>query len=230
MLDPGVGFVYFNDFLGAGIEVGADADADHLGWEGTYLNADGTDAEIGCPVGVGGELLVANLSNTADEGVDLQLLNCCVKPAAGKTIWFEARIYLSHVDNQIFVGLNTTSGVVIAGGELDEAGANASGIGFFTDEPSATGVGGTVTQKAGSSDVTEDIVTLAATTWYNIGFKVTGVTKIEFYQDGVLIETGVTTAAIPDAIELALTLVCMNEDGTNANTLTVDWVRVAQLR
>ncbi len=225
MIDPGVGYYYFDDFTGTGPSVGAAASNLTQGWTFTRV----TGGTMGTILGHGGELhLVAD--TTADRGVNVQLLNCCVIPTAGKTIWFEARVQISHVDNQIFVGIAETNTVLIASGALDEAGANASSIGFFTDEPSATGVGGTVTQKNGTSDVTEDNFTLAATTWYNLGFKVTGITKVEFYQDGKLIETGETANTIADAVEMALSFVCQNEDGANTNTLKVDWVRIAQLR
>ncbi len=225
MIDPGVGYYYFDDFTGVGAAPGSAASNTTQGWTFTRVTA-GT---MGTILGHGGELhLVAD--TTADRGVNVQLLNCCVIPTAGKTIWFEARVQISHVDNQIFVGIAETNTVLIASGALDEAGADASSIGFFTDEPSATGVGGTVTQKNGTSDVTEDNFILAATTWYNLGFKVTGITKVEFYQDGKLIETGETANTIADAVEMALSFVCQNEDGANTNTLKVDWVRIAQLR
>lgn len=222
MLDPTIGYYYFDDFMGQTIDPGATAD--NGGWTVTQNNA-GT---IGSVVGAGGELhLVA--SGTADYGINAQLLNCCVKPTAGKTIWFEARVQISDIDNQIFVGLASTQTAIIATGVLDES--SMSAVGFFTDEPSVTTKYGTITSKAGNQDVTEDIaVGLEASTWCKLGIKITGIEKVEFFYDGVLVETGETTASIADAVELALSLVCQNEDGSNTNTLKVDWVRVAQLR
>ncbi|KKK88827.1 hypothetical protein LCGC14_2739260, partial [marine sediment metagenome] len=222
MLDPTVGYYYFDDFMGSIVDPGAIAS--NGGW--TVQRA--TAGTIGSVIGVGGELhLVA--AATADYGINAQLLNCCVKPTAGKTIWFEARVQISDIDNQIFVGLASTQTAIIAAGVLDES--SMSAIGFFTDEPSATTKYGTIVSKAGTQDTTEDIaVGLAATTWCKLGIKVTGVTKVEFFYDGLLVETGEITANIPDATELALSLVCQNEDGSSTNTLKVDWVRVAQLR
>lgn len=218
MVDPGMGFYYFTDFVEPLDPTNA------CGWEVTQATSGSLDSVIG----VGGEMVASAGAGTADQGVNAQLLNCCVKPAAGKTIWFEARVQVSHKDNQIFVGIASTDTTLIATGALDET--NPSSIGFFTDVNSTTLKGGTITQKAGTNDTTEDNIDVAAATWYNLGFKVTGITKVEFFQNGKLIETGTTAASIPDAVEMALSLVCQNEDGANTNTLTIDWLRIAQLR
>lgn len=222
MLDPTVGFCYFDDFMGQTVDPGATAS--NGGWTVTRL----TGGTIGSVIGVGGVLEIAAAA-TQDQGIQAQLLNCCVKPTAAKTIWFEARIQVSHIDNLIFVGLASADSTLIAAGVLDET--NPSSIGFFTDENSTSTKYGTITQKAGNNDTTEDIaVGLAQATWAKVGFKVTGVSKVEFFYDGVLVETGETTASIADAVEMVLSLVCQNQDGANVNTLKVDWVRVAQLR
>ena len=222
MVDPTKGYYYFDDFMGQTVDPAATDD--NAGFTVTRATA-GT---IGSVIGVGGELHLAAAA-TADQGMNVQLLNCCVKPTAAKTIWFEARVQVSKIDNQIFVGLASTETAIIAAGEIDEA--SMSAIGFFTDEPSATTKYGTITSKAGNNDTTEDIaVGFVADTWAKVGFKVTGITAVDFYYNGILVEAGVTAESIPDAVELALSLVCQNEDGANVNTLKVDWVRVAQLR
>lgn len=222
MLDPTVGYCYFDDFMGQTIDPGATAS--NGGWTVTRL----TGGTIGSVIGAGGELHIAAAA-TIDQGIQAQLLNCCVIPTAAKTIWFEARVQVSHIDNLIFVGLASSDATLIASGVLDET--NPSAIGFFTDQNSTSTKYGTITEKAGNNDTTEDIaVGLAANTWAKVGFKVTGITKIEFFYNGVLVETGETTASIADAVEMALSLVCQNQDGANVNTLKVDWVRVAQLR
>jgi hypothetical protein len=225
VVDPGMGYFHFDDFTGLAGAPGSTANNTVQGWTITRSTA-GT---FGTILGHGGELHIAAAA-TPDQGMNCQLLNCCVKPTAGKTIWFEARVQISHVDNQVFVGIAETATAIIASGALDEAGSDASSIGFFSDVNSTTLKGGTVTQKNGTSDVTEDNFDLLATTWYNVGFKVTGITQVEFYVDGKVIETGTTAANIADGIEMALSLVCQNEDGSNINTLKVDWVRIAQLR
>ncbi|NIT61566.1 MAG: hypothetical protein GWN67_20500 [Phycisphaerae bacterium] len=218
MLDPSEGYYYFSDFMD---EVDATTGD---GWTITQA----TSGTLGTVIGVGGELHLSAGAATADQGVNAQLLNCCVKPTADKDIWFEARIQVSHVDNQIFVGVASTDTTLIATGALDEA--NPSSIGFFTDVNSSSGKGGIISQKAGSNDTTEDVVTVSATTWTNLGFKVEGVSRVIFYQDGAIIGQVTDTNDIADAVEMALSLVCQNEDGANTNTLKVDWLRIAQLR
>ncbi len=223
MLDPTVGYYYFDDFMGQTIDPGATAN--NGGWTVTRA----TSGTIGSVIGVGGELHLSAGATTDDQGINAQLLNCCVKPTADKTIWFEARVQVSNIDNQVFVGLGSTQTAIITSGALDES--SASLVGFFTDVNSATTKYGTITSKAGNNDTTEDIaVGLAATTWAKLGIKITGITQVEFFYDGVLVETGVTAASIADAVEMAFSLVCQSEDGSSTNTLKVDWVRMAQLR
>lgn len=222
MLDPTKGYYYFDDFMGPGITPAAVAS--EAGWTVTRL----TGGTIGSVIGAGGELHIAAAA-TIDQGIQAQLLNCCVIPTAAKTIWFEARVQVSKIDNLIFVGLASSDATLIASGVLDET--NPSAIGFFTDENSTSTKYGTITEKAGNNDTTEDIaVGFVADTWAKVGFKVTGITKVEFFYNGLLVETGETAASIADAVEMALSLVCQNQDGANVNTLKVDWVRVAQLR
>ena len=220
--DFGNGFLYEDDYLDLEIEPAASGISDTTvpGWVITRATAGG----IGSIIGAGGELHMLAAA-TADQGINAQKVNACVLPVAGTNIWFEARVQVSHIDNQIFVGIADTDTTLIGTGALDES--NVESVGFFTDVNSTTLLGGTVTQKTGVPDVTEDIVAMPATTWTTLGFKITGITKVEFYVDGVLVETGATAASIP-AVEMAYSLVCQNEDGSNVNTLKVDWVRLAQ--
>jgi hypothetical protein len=226
IIDPGFGFYYFDDFMGPGVTVGADATADAAGWTTTLL-ASAADAEMGPVIGAGGEIQFTELDGTKDQSINAQLLNCCVKPAAGKTIWFEARIQVNEIDNHVFIGMSSTDTTLIASGVMDET--SPSLIGFFTDQNSGSGLGGTITEKAGANDTTEDNVTVG-TSATNLGFKVTGITQIEFYQDGKLIETGTTAANIADGIEMALSVFLGNEQNGSSNNLKIDWIRVAQLR
>ena len=220
--DFGRGFLYEDDYLDLEIEPAASGISSTTvpGWVITRATAGG----MGNIIGAGGELHMLAAA-TADQGINAQKVNACVLPVAGTNIWFEARVQVSHVDNQIFVGIADTDTTLIGTGALDES--NVESVGFFTDVNSTTLLGGTVTQKTGVPDVTEDIIDVAATTWTTLGFKITGVEKVEFYQDGALVETGATAASIP-AVEMAYSLVCQNEDGANVNTLKVDWVKLVQ--
>jgi hypothetical protein len=219
--NPESGSVYYDDFMGNSI-IPASTTAVDGGWTVTRATA-GT---MGSIIGDGG-VLNLTAAATADQGMNAQLLNCCVVPTAGRTIYFEARVKISEIDNQIFVGMASTQTAIIASGVLDET--TMSAVGFFTDEPSATTKYGTIVSKAGTNDTTEDIaVGFVAATYAKVGFVMDGVTSVAFYYNGVLVETGSTANTMP-AVALGLSLVCQNEDGSNVNTLDVDWVRVAQV-
>ena len=213
LADPGAGINYFTDYISQMNLTTAE------GWVLTQA----VSGTLALGAAEGGTLIASAGAGTNDQGINCQLLNCRVKPVAGTNIWFEARVQVSHVDNQVFIGLADTDTTLMAAGVLDET--NVESVGFFTDVNSTTLTGGTVTQKTGVPDVTEDIVAMTATTYTTLGFKITGITQVEFYQDGVLIETGVTAASIP-AVTMALSMVAQNEDGSNTNTLTVDWVKL----
>jgi hypothetical protein len=219
--NPESGSVYYDDYMGNSV-IPASTTAVDGGWTVTRATA-GT---MGSIIGDGG-ILNLTAAATADQGMNAQLLNCCVVPTAGRTIHFEARVKISDIDNQIFIGMASTQTAIIASGVLDET--TMSAVGFFTDEPSATTKYGTIVSKAGTNDTTEDIaVGFVADTYAKIGFVMDGVTSVAFYYNGVLVETGSTANTMP-AVALGLSLVCQNEDGSNVNTLDVDWVRVAQV-
>lgn len=221
--EPGYGYAHFNDYMGETIAPGTSADAD--GWTITQS----TTGSIGSVIGVGGQLQAAAGGSTQDQGINAQLLNACVKPAANKTIWFEARVKVSHIDNQVFVGVAETNTGLISSGALDDGQSDGSMIGFFTDDNATTGKIGTVTGKNGTSDQEDGSATFSATTFYKLGFRVNGVSSVQFYVDGTLNRTVSDTNDIADGVEMALSYVCQNEDGANSNTMNVDWVQMAQL-
>jgi hypothetical protein len=60
-----------------------------------------------------------------------------------------------------------------------------------------------------------------------VGFKITGLTSVEFYVNGVLVETGSTAANIPNAA-MCLSL-CAQIEATGADAeMHVDWVKIVQ--
>lgn len=223
--NPELGFYYFDDFLGAGApEAGATTDA--AGWSITQA----TSGTMGSVIGQGGEVQLSAGASTADQGINAQLLHCAVKPTAGKDIWFEARVQISHVANQYFVGVCETNTGIIDTGAIDSGETDGSMIGWFSDAGTTSGQIGTVSGKNGTAEATDDEATFAASTWYKLGFKVDGVTSVKFYIDDVLTRTVTDTNDIADGVEMALSLVCKNEDAANTNTMKVDWIKVAQLR
>ncbi len=139
-------------------------------------------------------------------------------PAAGKNLWFEARIRSDDVtEHDFFVGLSVQDTAVVAS-------IGQAVIGFFSDDGSA---GLDVYCKAASVLSSEqDIATLANNTYVKVGFKVTGTDKVEFYVNDVLKST--LTANIPTEL-MKLTIAQLTGEG-NAASLDVDYVVVAQER
>ena len=138
-------------------------------------------------------------------------------PAAGKNLWFEARIKGNDVDqNDIFVGLHNEDTTIVARG--------SDYIGFTAvDESASLNV-----QSAASSVLSTElgVHTLVDATWVTVGFKVTSTDKVEFYVNNVLKSTLSTN--IPTALMKLSISSSTGEAG--ANELDLDYIVVAQDR
>lgn len=219
-LDPTLGYSYFNDFL-------SNDDYDETdGWTETQATA-GTGAVID---GAGGLLQLDSNSTTADQGIQAQLAPEAWLPAAGKDIWFETRLKVTDtVDKvQLFAGLSVLDTTIFATGEISAS----DYIGFLLD---ATKQGGADNSKPDfelkktgqSAEATASVTTLADDTFVRLGFHLSGITTATPYVNGVA-GTAITITNCP-VTELALSLACLSE-GTNDPILTVDWVKLLQLR
>ena len=138
-------------------------------------------------------------------------------PAAGKNLWFEAYISQNDVlQNDIFVGLHNEDTTIIARG--------SDYIGFYTVDGSAA----LNVQSANTSVVSSGlgVATLVNATFAKVGFKVSGLDKIEFYVNDVLVETIMTN--IPTAL-MKLSISSITGEAS-ANYLDLDWIVVAQDR
>lgn len=139
-------------------------------------------------------------------------------PAAGKNLWFECRFKTDEVtQHDIFVGLHVQDTTVIASKGSDY-------IGFKTDDGDAL----LDFENSASSvaNLNAAVLTLVNATYYKVGFKVTGLEKIEYYVNDVL--KGTVTTNIPTT-EMKLTLAQLTGEGV-AHTLSVDYVVVGQDR
>lgn len=214
--NPGLGIAYFDDFMGYGNLTTAE------GWVITQV----TTGTLSFVSAEGGELKADSAgSTTADDGVQAQLPNCAVTPAAGKTIWFEARVKMNDATDQYFVGLAAVDTTLIASGAIDDV---SDKCGFFHHAASTDNKISSITARAAADDATADVAANVDATYMTVGFRITGLTSVEFYVNGVLVETGSTAANIPNAL-MCLSLVSQIE-GTGADAeLSVDWVKIAQL-
>lgn len=187
-------------------------------WTVTEINASDTQLLADARNGV----LVLTAGGTENYGTQLQLGNSTTgeafAPAEGKTIWFETYIATSDADqNDVVVGLHNEDTTVVGGLGSDY-------IVFQIVDASAS----INCLCAASSVVTTEsaVATAVNATYVKLGFKVTGISKVEFYVNDVLKSTCTTT--IPTAL---MKLSLGHLDGAAAgNTLSIDYVVIAQTR
>jgi hypothetical protein len=159
-------------------------------------------------------------STTSTQGINVQLsLAAAFKPQAGQDIWFEARIKAADIATgpEFFLGLAEQDTTILASSVI----STANHIGFLsvTDDNIVLHSG----EKAGTAATGAAIHTLVDDEYVKLGFKVTGLTKCEFWVDGVQqAETfNLATANIP-AVPLTLSLVCQSA-GTTDPIVHIDW-------
>ena len=211
---------YFNDFRASA----ADYDATN---EWTATEDDGDDAQALSADAVSGELLLTNKATTDDNAQQVNLNQESFKLASGKPLWFEARFKTAAGATQI----DWSAGLVVAEdltGVADNMPAN--GVVFHKED-------GDTNIDIASSDNGTNLTSAALGTWdtsyHTLGFHfdggATGSAVITPYIDGVagaVIES-VTYATMA---ELAPLFMVRNGDATTQQTMTIDYVRVVQLR
>ena len=217
MLDPTKGFYYFEDYLGP---------IDVTSGDGYTLTTVTTGAISAVADEDGGVLLVDSAGNgTADDGVNAQLTNCMFKPVAGRTIRFEARVKFKDAgDDQYYIGLAGVDTTLIAAGVVDDV---VDKCGFFRHAASTADRISSICSRTSTEDITADVGTIADDTYIKLGFVIDGLTSVKFYVNGVLVETGTTTAAIPNAV-MCLSYVAQCEQTAADAEMSVDWVRILQ--
>jgi len=216
LVDPTVGFHYFEDYMGPIDVTSADG----------YIITAVTSGGISAKSTQGGQLLVDSQGNaSADDGVNVQLPNCAVLPAAGKTIYFEARVAMVDTgDDQYFIGLAAIDTTLIAAGILDDV---VDKVGFFRIAASTADKISVVTARTSAEDVDADKGDIADNTFVKLGFVIDGLTTVKWYVNGVLVHTSSVTANIANAA-MSLSYVAQVEQTSADAELSVDWVRIVQ--
>jgi len=210
--DPGNGINYFNDFMNEVDVTTGD------GWTLTQVDTKGSiTVEAAAP---GGVLEVKSATgDSADDGITAQLKNCAVKPAAGVDIWFEARVKVSEADEQWAFGLAAVDTTIIAAGVWDDASDKVL-FGHHTGTADKIDI---VNARTTAEDDFADAADMTDDTWVTVGFKITGLTDIEYYINGAPITAAVTDDNIPNAA-MCLTAVAQYEAADTI--LSVDWVKI----
>lgn len=215
--DWSYGFMYEDDFLGP---------IDVTTGDGWTITAVTTGSIAGVATEQGGVMLFDSAGNAAaDDGVQAQLKNCMFKPAAGTKIYFEARVKMNDATDQYFIGLAGVDTTLIASGVIDDV---VDKCGFFHHAASTDNKISTIVSRTSAEDATADVADNADDTYTTLGFVLDGLTSVKFYVNGALVETGTTTANLPNAV-MCLSGVSQIE-GTGADAeMSVDWVRIAQV-
>ena len=215
--------------------------------------AAGADATATVAEGLSVQTLVAG--TTADADCTMQVgagASFAISDTAAdaKKLWFEARFKISTIADDVssfFIGLAAAArcadkGVFQAGqgATVDSALADAAMIGFW--RPDADGDGLSAAYHANgqtASEIISDAHTLVADTYVKAGFvydpDFDAAQRIKFYINGTeqttyITSTLIAAAAFPDAEAMSPVVGIMNDDGSTASTLTLDWWRCAQLR
>jgi hypothetical protein len=219
------GFLFEDDFMGEIDVTSAD------GWVITQEASGVILGEVDAP---GGVLTVScGGHNAAHDGVNVQLPNCSVLPAAGQKIYFEARVKMKNTGlDEYFIGLCAANTDIIeqTTGLVDDT---TDKVGFFRDEGASPADDRltTITARTTAEAEGADKVVCADDTWLKLGFVIDGLTSINFYANGELVDTVpvAETANIPNA-GISLSFVAQVDSGHADNgILSVDWVRVAQV-
>ena len=158
---------------------------------------------------------------TDGQGPQIQNAGTEFIPAAGKNLWFETKVKVSHITGDFFFGLAELDTTLVASSAL----TISNGIGF----ESFTGDGVLVasSEKATVRGTVAAVHTLVAATYVKLGFIIRGVDSVEFWINGVPHATMLLTANIP---VLALTpSFTVHATGTDQAVLDIDYVQCVQL-
>ncbi len=220
MLNPQLGFIYFNDFLGQ-IDITTTD-----GWTLTQKAAGGI---TGVTTEQGGVLLVDSQGNGAThDGINAQLINCMFLPADGVKIYFEARVKMNDATDEYFVGLSAVNTDIIeqTGGTLDSTNV---ACGFFHHTGGTDDKISAVSGDAGSQEQDADVADNADGVYIKLGFIIDGLTRVDYFVNGVNVGNCIDTADIPDAV-MCLSFVAQVAVNDADAELSVDWVRIAQYK
>lgn len=214
ILNPTDNFYFFDDFLGQIDATTGD------GW--TLTQSNGTGTISGLATDQGGVLVVNSAGSTADDSINAQLTNCLFKPAAGTTIRFEARVNMTDATQQFYLGLAGVDTSLLASGAVDDT---VDKCGFFHHAASTDNKISSICSRTSTEDATADVAANVDNTYVKLGFVIDGLTSVKFYVNGALVETGTTTAAIPNAV-MCLSAFAGYESA--AGVMHIDWVRILQ--
>jgi len=164
-------------------------------------------------------------ASTQHKGINVQKNGLMVKPAAGKTIWFECRFKATNPTKlQGFIGLASTDTTLMPSGVMDSSNSEYIGAGSPT---TAAGVAKLYGCKATTEGTVNSIFTFG-TSYITFAMKIDGISNVYYSVDNVVGSNTLGTSYIPTNA-LTPSFICQS-DGVSQPTLTIDYYRVFQLR
>jgi len=183
-------------------------------WTVTETQAGATQALTD---GDGGLLLITNTA-ADDDLVALQKVGESYRFASGKELFFEARLKVSDAtQSDVVIGLQIT----------DTTPLDVSDGVFFIKADGSTSVS-LLVEKNGTATTTSSVATMANDTFISLGFYYDGASSIQYFVNGVVKGTSVTTN-LPDDEDMTVSIALQNGEAV-AKTMTVDYVFVAKER
>jgi hypothetical protein len=183
-------------------------------WTVTETQAGATQALTD---GDGGLLLITNTAADNDL-VSLQKVGESYRFASGKELFFEARLKVSDAtESDVVIGLQIT----------DTTPLDVSDGVFFIKADGSTSVS-LLVEKNGTATTTSSVATMANDTFISLGFYYDGASSIQYFVDGVVKGTSVTTNLVDDE-DLTVSFAIQNGEAV-AKTMTVDYIFVAKER
>jgi len=186
----------------------------------------GTCTDAISDVDPGGVLLLTCQATTDDACQQINHTGAPFKLAAGKTLWYEARVRFTGdvTQSEFSIGLCNS-------GEDLKAVADVipqDGISFSKQDGVAGTVNCTASKDGTDTGAVAAVHTLVSGAWVVFGLLIDGVTSITPYVNGVA-KTALTATICDDELLTPYFLV-RNGDATTTEILAIDYVRVVQLR
>lgn len=167
----------------------------------------------------GGEVALTSAATTDNDGGSIQG-NEIFLPAAGRTIWFEARVKLSDAtQSDMFVGLCENFAT-----NPENCLTASNRIGFQKDDGSALIL--CKSEIADAETSTTTAVSMSNGAYVRLGFIVRGTSSIEFFVD----RQKVATHTSSPATELAVAFFHLSGDASGTKVATMDYVEAVATR
>lgn len=218
-LDPNfasVAYELFDDFV----------EYDNTATVGNWTLAEvGTGTDALSDATAGGFVILTCQATTDNACEQITHTGAPFKLAAGKKLWFEARVKFTGdiTPSEVSLGLvNSGEDLTAVADVLPQDGVS------FSKQDGATAFAATASKNGTDTGAVAGVHTLVSGAWVVFGFLIDGVTSITPYVNGVA-KTALTATICDDELLTPYFLV-RNGDATTQEVLEIDYVKVVQLR